>query len=391
MKKFLKYTVITALFLVLSIGSGFYYVYYNLNKPIQGSNDSNLSTNTDEFVKDGRLNILLLGLDAGTIGASEKYNRHRSDTMMVFSIDQRKKDVKVLSIPRDTRVKIPGVGIEKINAAMAYGGADLAVRTVKDFLGIPIHDYVVVNYKGFREIVDALGGVEINIERPMKYNDNAGNLHINLKPGLQILDGEKAEEFVRFRHYPGGDLDRVKAQQKFVEAVAKTILKPSNLLKLPKIIETVSQNVETDISPLQMVSLANFARQINSDDIETYMLPGEGKYISGISYFIPDQSQVADMIEQIFFEDSPKVAVLNGNGSSGIASKVAKELEAKGFKVVKIANADNFDYETTTIIYPKEKKDDAQKIAQLFANAQMKEESQLQAGLTTVIVGKDAN
>jgi len=297
-----------------------------------------------------------------------------------------------LSIPRDTRVNIPGVGVEKINAAMAFGGPDLAVKTVKNLLGIPIHKYVVVNYKGFKEIVDALGGVEINIKEPMKYNDNAGNLHINLQPGLQVLDGDKAEQFVRYRHYPGGDIDRVKAQQEFIEAVGKTILKPSTLLKLPKIINTVQENVETDIEPLEIASLANFARQVGTGNIQTFMLPGEGKYISGVSYFIPSQSQMNDMVDRIFFDDgSSKVAVLNGNGSSGIASKIAKELEQNGFKVVSIANADNFDYETTTIIYPKEKKDDAEKIAKIFEHAKMKEESQLQAGLTTVIVGKDIN
>ncbi|RKL61897.1 LytR family transcriptional regulator [Thermoanaerobacteraceae bacterium SP2] len=392
MKKFFKYTLIAVLFIVLSVGSGFYYVFHSLNKPNPGNPNSGNLTNTDEFVKGGRLNILLLGLDAGTIGASEEHNRHRSDTMMVFSIDRDKKDIKVLSIPRDTRVKIPGVGVEKINAAMAFGGPDLAVKTVKDFLGIPIHNYVVVNYKGFKEIVDALGGVEINIEKPMKYDDNAGNLHIDLKPGLQVLNGDKAEQFVRFRHYPGGDLDRVKAQQKFIEAVGKTILKPSTLLKLPKIINTVQENVETDIGPLEIAGLANFARQVGTDNIKTFILPGEGKYISGVSYFIPFQSQMNDMVDQIFFDGGySKVAVLNGNGSSGVASKIARELEQKGFKVVRVANADSFDYETTTIIYPKEKKDDAEKIARIFTNAEMKEEPQLQAGLTTVIVGKDIN
>jgi LCP family protein required for cell wall assembly len=392
MKKFFKYTLIAVLFIVLSVGSGFYYVFHSLNKPNPGNPNSGNLTNTDEFVKGGRLNILLLGLDAGTIGASEEHNRHRSDTMMVFSIDRDKKDIKVLSIPRDTRVKIPGVGVEKINAAMAFGGPDLAVKTVKDFLGIPIHNYVVVNYKGFKEIVDALGGVEINIEKPMKYDDNAGNLHIDLKPGLQVLNGDKAEQFVRFRHYPGGDLDRVKAQQKFIEAVGKTILKPSTLLKLPKIINTVQENVETDIGPLEVAGLANFARQVGTDNIKTFILPGEGKYISGVSYFIPFQSQMNDMVDQIFFDGGySKVAVLNGNGSSGVASKIARELEQKGFKVVRVANADSFDYETTTIIYPKEKKDDAEKIARIFTNAEMKEEPQLQAGLTTVIVGKDIN
>jgi hypothetical protein len=119
----------------------------------------------------------------------------------------------------------------------------------------------------------------------------------------------------------------------------------------------VQNNVETDIQPLEMASLANFARQIKQEDIKMYMVPGEGKYISGISYFIPFQESMNEMIDEIFFDDGDiKVAVLNGNGAKGVASKVASSLEIQGFKVVTIANADSFDYDTTTIIYPKGKK-----------------------------------
>ncbi len=388
MRKFLKYFLLTVLFLALSVGSGFFYVMHNINTGMaDGSSDI---TETDELVEGGRTNILLLGVDAGTIGASEEHNRKRSDTMIVFSIDKKNKEVKALSIPRDTRIRIPGVGIEKINAAMAFGGPSLAVKTVKDLLGVPIHNYVVVDYKALRKIVDTIGGVEIDIERKMDYDDYAGNLHIHFKPGLQKLDGKKAEKFVRYREYPNADIDRIKAQQKFIAATAKTLLKPANLLKLPKIIDIVQENVKTDIGPLEMVGFANMARQISMDDISMYMLPGEGRYISHISYFIPNESKINEVVDEVFFGDNIRVEVLNGNGSIGIASKIAEELESKGFKVVKIANADNFDYEVTTILYPKEKKNDAEKIAEIFAKAQLKEEMK-QEGLTTVIIGKDIN
>lgn len=389
MKKIMKYALLGLLFMALSAGCGFYYVLNGLNR------ESNMASSetvvvTDEFIKGGRLNILLLGLDAGTIGASEKHNRQRSDTMMVLSIDKKQKKINILSIPRDTRVKISGVGIEKINAAMAYGGPSLAVKTVKEFLGVPIHNYVVINYKGFREIVDALGGIEMNIEKPMKYNDNAGNLHIDIKPGLQVLDGKKAEEFVRFREYPNADIARIKAQQKFMDAFVKTALRPSTILKLPKIIGTVQENIETDIEPLEIAGLANLTRQINKEDINMHILPGEGKKISGVSYFIPYQSSMDEMIQDIFFDGGNiEVAVLNGNGAYGIASKVAQQLESNGFRVIKIANADSFDYETTTILYPKDKKSDAEKIAQIFNETKVKEEIQNDTQFTTIIIGKD--
>jgi anionic cell wall polymer biosynthesis LytR-Cps2A-Psr (LCP) family protein len=219
-----------------------------------------------------------------------------------------------------------------------------------------------------------------------------GGIYIDLSPGQQELDGDKAEQFVRYREYADADIGRVKAQQQFMEALIKKALKPATLLKLPKIIDVVQENVETDIQPLELASLANFARQIKQDDIKMYMIPGDGKYISGTSYFIPFQNQMNEMIDEIFFDDGNiKVAVLNGNGAQGVASKVASKLESQGFKVVTVANADSFDYETTTIIYPKDKKDDAEKIAKVLTQARMEEETDKSIILPTIIVGKDVN
>ncbi|HHY41856.1 MAG TPA: LCP family protein [Thermoanaerobacterales bacterium] len=392
MKRPFKIALFILVFIAFSLASGFYYVYWSLKNPIEPGLDPDTPTSTDEFVKGGRQNILLLGMDAGTIGAKEEYNRYRTDTIMVISIDKKNKDVKILSVPRDTRVRIDGYGIQKINAAMAFGGTDLAVKTVKDFLGVPIHNYVAVKLSSFRNIVDALGGVEVDIQQPMKYSDPAGDIYINLSPGKQVLDGKKAEQFVRFRGYPEGDIGRIKAQQQFMEALVNTVLRPSTILKLPKLIDIVLDNVETDLQPLELANLANFARQIKQENIKMYMIPGEGKYISGISYFIPYQNQMNEMIDEIFFDDgSIKVAVLNGNGEQGIASKVASKLQSQGFKVVTVANADSFDYETTTIIYPSGKKNDAEKIAQVISEARIEEEADDSITLPTIIIGKDIN
>lgn len=390
MKKILKYFIFIVLFAALSLGCGFYYVARSFNKNVANEAE-NSPPDIDDVIKDGRQNILVFGIDEGTIGARAEYNRHRSDTIIVFSIDKKNKNLKALSIPRDTRVFIDKVGTNKINAAMAYGGLDLAVSTVKDFLNVPIHNYVVVNLEGFRDIVDAVGGVEIDVGQPLKYRDRAQNLTINIKPGLQVLNGEQAEGYVRYRQYPRGDIDRIVAQQKFMKAFAKTLLRPNTLLKLPKIIDVVQRSIDTDITPLEMASLANLARQLKMENISMYTIPGEGKYISGISYYIPYQAKMNELVDQIFYGDKDiKVAVLNGNGAKGIASKVAEKLESEGFKVVEIANADNFDYDTTTIIYPKENRDDAEKLAKILVTADMMEQTTDSTTLTTVIVGKDA-
>ena len=131
MKRPLKIFLFIIFFIILSLGSGFYYVARTLNNPSEPNNTDIIST--DEFIKGGRQNILLLGMDAGTIGAKEEHNRHRSDTIIVVSLDKKNKDVKILSIPRDTRIRLGGFGIQKINAASAFGGADLAVKTVRTF------------------------------------------------------------------------------------------------------------------------------------------------------------------------------------------------------------------------------------------------------------------
>jgi len=388
MKRFFKIGIFVVLFFALSFGSGFYFTYKNLvsNK----SNTNGQDSCFEEAEKNGHLNILLLGLDAGTIGADEEHNKHRSDTMMLFSLDLKNKKVNILSIPRDTRVVLPNEGVQKINAAMAFGGPKLAVETVSKLLNVPVHYYVTVNYEGFKKIVDAIGGVEIEIDRRMKYDDNAGNLHIDLKPGLQVLDGEKAEQFVRFRHYPEGDIARIKAQQKFVKATVKALLKPANIFKIPKLIEIVQENVKTDMSPMDMIKLANFARQLSEEDIETYTLPGLGQYIGGVSYFIPEENKVRELIDEICYnKNGIKVAVLNGSGYSGVASEIAKKLESMGFTVVKIANADSFDYDTTTVLYPKEKPEYAKEIAKILNNPVIKEDEDSQDDITTIILGKD--
>ena len=175
-----------------------------------------------------------------------------------------------------------------------------------------------------------------------------------------------------------------------MEALIDKILKPSTLLKLPKIIDIVQENVETDIQPMEMMSLANFARQMKRENIKMYTVPGEGKNISGISYFIPFQNQLDKVIDEVFYDDgSVKVAVLNGSGTSGVASKIASRLESQGFKVVSIGNADSFDYGTTTIVYPQDKKDEAEKVAKVLPKALLEEKSDSNISLPTVIVGKD--
>jgi LCP family protein required for cell wall assembly len=157
-------------------------------------------------------------------------------------VDTKTKQMSLLSIPRDTRVNIPKYGWDKINAADALGGPELSMKVVSNLLDIPEKYYVQANFNGFKDIVDALGGVTLDVEQNMYHEDetDGGAYEINLKKGVQRLDGDKALQYVRYRDYAMGDIDRTKYQQKFLVALAKEMLQPSTILKLPALVPEIS-------------------------------------------------------------------------------------------------------------------------------------------------------
>lgn len=221
--------------------------------------------------KGERLNFLLLGSDART-----GETRARADTVIFAAADTDGKWLALLSIPRDTRVEIPGHGRDRINAATVYGGPELACDTVARLLGQPIDYYVMTNYEGFKEIVDILGGVTIDVEKDMYHYDpqEGGRYTINLKKGVQRLNGEQALMYVRYRGDPLGDIARVQRQQKFLMALADEIMQPATIIKLPRLIPVIKRCVETNMPLSKMLALARMARQLDDVQIVTATLPG---------------------------------------------------------------------------------------------------------------------
>jgi LCP family protein required for cell wall assembly len=225
-----------------------------------------------------------------------------SDTLMVAYVDPPRKHVTLISIPRDTRVDIPGHGVHKINAAALLGGPALTIATVKNLTGLPISHYVVVDFWGFKEIVDAIGGVWINV--PTRINDIAAANHdpsaAVIPAGYQKLDGKHALTFVRARHqFATQDLQRVKDQQAFLKALAKQTLQLSNLPRAPQIIHAVLHNVTTDMSVDDLWGLEADFRGLDSKSVETATAPGTPQYIGGVSYVIFDQAAFARMVQRI--------------------------------------------------------------------------------------------
>ncbi len=222
----------------------------------------------------------------------------RSDTLMIAAVDPKRDQASLLSIPRDTRVKIAGHGWDKINAAYAYGsaksgvlgGEKLAQRTVEDFLGVNIDHYVVIDTHAFQKIIDALGGIDIDVEKRMYYEDpwdDDGGLVIDLKPGMQHMNGKTAVTYVRYRDEEG-DIGRIKRQQKFMKACMEKVTSPSIIPKLPTVIKEVMGSVKTDLSFRQLLEFAGTLKEAQKNGLKTDMVPGRPLYISGVSYWIPD-------------------------------------------------------------------------------------------------------
>lgn len=237
--------------------------------------------------------IILMGVD------ERKDDVGRSDTLMVLNLSQDK--ASLLTIPRDTLVYIERHGYQKINAAYSLGGAKLARETVEDFLGIEINHYVTINKSRFAEVIDAMGGVDIYVERDMKYEDpwdDDGGLYIDLKQGLQHLDGQTAIEFVRFRD-DEGDVGRVRRQQAFMKACADRLSEPSMLIKIPELLSVAVKAIDTDLTSSEMLSAAGSLKNAEAKgNIKTGVVPGWLQYIEGISYLIPNAERLGKVMDK---------------------------------------------------------------------------------------------
>jgi len=290
-------------------------------------------------VEGKRLNVLLMGIDAR--GGEEMA---RSDTMILASIDPKTKQVALLSIPRDTRVSIPGHGYDRINTAVVYGGPELALRVVSDLTGVPVKYYVLTDFRGFKNIVDILGGVTLEVEQDMyHWDDEEGGIYeINLKKGLQRLDGDKALQYVRYRDYDLGDIERTRHQQKFLAALAEEVLQPSTVPKLPKLIPEVYRWVKTNMGLSDLCTLAAAAKNFGEGNILTQTLPGYPGEIDGVSYWLVDPSEarrvaaalLKGIVTQEVVLNSPPPGVwagaYGGAGGTGAASTGAGSTSAGG-------------------------------------------------------------
>lgn len=276
------YVAVVVLFLAAAAAGALFASTSLLDKEKPKADEEHLLTAKDKST------IMIMGVD------QREDDVGRSDTLMVTMIDPKKNKAALLSVPRDTRVKIKGHGYDKINAAYAYGGHKLSESTVEDLLGVRIDHYIIINTHSFQRIIDALGGIDINVEKRMYYEDpwdDDGGLIIDLRPGMQHMDGKTAVTYVRYRDEEG-DIGRVRRQQKFMKACVDAITTPAILPRLPGIISSVIDSVKTDLSLRQLLEFAGTLRESQAHGLRTEMVPGRPMYIDEVSYWIPNMSEL---------------------------------------------------------------------------------------------------
>lgn len=296
---------------------------------------------------DRPLNILVMGIDRvldAPAGSRQVFNG-RSDTMLLLRFDPQSHSLRLLSIPRDTRVEIPDAGHHKINDANVHGGAPLAVRVASKTLNdVPIDRYLRVTTDTFKELVDLVGGVEVFVPYPMSYRDVTQKLEINLQPGQQTLNGEQAEQFARFRKDGYGDIGRVQRQQVLLKALQQRFNNPAILLQLSQALEIFQKNVDTNLSWEEMLTLMNFARGLQRENIQMVMLPGRFSQPEeyNTSFWLISRPGRDRVMQQYFGVGSEarlnsssrqlRIGIQNATGDPGIAHRFQEYLAQKKYR-----------------------------------------------------------
>ena len=334
----INFIVIGFFFVLLLVGvlGGLGFGFWNVT-PEQAEDD--IAT---VEISGGKINVLLLGTDEGGL---------RTDCIMLASFDTETKEAKLLSIPRDTRMYV-GTRYQKINAAHAVhnsqgeiAGAQGSVEAVSRLTGVPINYYVELPFNAVAECIDLLGPVTFEI--PDLYNDGVGmvyddpvqNLHINLKPGIQELNGEQVVHLLRYRKgnmvngkrksYENGDIGRIAVQQQFLQALIDQKLNASLILKMPAIFKQLTSSIKTNFNVKDIIKYSKYLTDFSSDMLHEYSLPGTAQDIDGASYWVCDLSETRVLIENEFGYDASNITIEKNAGAGTASSEKASGGGAK--------------------------------------------------------------
>ena len=311
----------------------------------------------------------LKGLLVTLFGQTEETRKNMSeslnltDTIMIGRYAPNSQKASLVSIQRDTFIgdnPKKATAYDKINSVYQGKNSEKILKEVNELTGLNLKYYVAIDTEGLKELVDAIDGVEFYVPMDMKYDDTSQDLHINLKEGLQKLNGDQAEQVLRFRHnndgttYPSSygtqDTGRMRTQRDFISALLKQTLKPSNILKIGEFIDIANNNIETNIPIDTLKDYIPYAVEFSTDNLKTATLPGEPKEMNGVWLYLTDEDEAQAMIAQYFFDcptedevtnEMPTLQILNGTSDFSNLEEVINKYKEKGYNILKVGNTES--------------------------------------------------
>ncbi|KHD35137.1 LytTR family transcriptional regulator [Clostridium acetobutylicum] len=338
-----KRVIIVCCFVLLCIaiglGSFFYVSLFSTSTNSKNINVAAVTPKNNEAV-----NILITGVDTGRKESEFGDYSKRNDAIMVLHYDSKNKSANLVSIPRDTKVTIDG-NTKKINELSSINGPKYLVSAIKSNFGININYYLQLDYKGFRNMVDSIGGVNVTIKNKMNYDDPNGNIHIHLNKGEnQKLDGKTAEQFVRWEKNNNSeenidsDLARIRNQHEFVAAVVQNMKRKSMIFKMPSLLKVVAKNVQTNMTASDIYKYGKALASVKSENLKITSINGTNVYIGGNTYFVYNHKEnkniltTGNKVKVSKPSLNYKIEILNGTDKNGLAKQYKDILVAKGFQ-----------------------------------------------------------
>ena len=415
-KKRIFLRVIIVLLIIIAIAGGvFAYKVHQNGGGLQGVLKTSLGHDEETVNKLDKLYCLFLG-----------QSENLTDTIMLASYDPKTQEAALLSIPRDTFIgddENTATAWDKINAVYQTGPEN-TIKEVRELTGINVQYYLKVDTAALRALVDEVGGVYFDVPIDMKYDAYSQDLHIDVKAGYQLLDGNTAEEVVRFRHnnggstypaeYGGEDLGRMKTQRAFLTALLEQTAQKMDVNMVFDFLDIAEQYVETNLDFDAVKDYVPYLLEFNTDNLKTATLPGEPDYANGVAVYNPDEEEVEKTVNELFYgvtesdetdgnsidgnnvssgetsneTDTIKVELLNGSGSTSKFSEATSELETKGFEVVQSGNTSSTS--NTTIIERNNLSESSiSKLEEIFGTSNTTSGEESQTVDVTVIIGTD--
>lgn len=338
-----RVVLLLSVLMVAFIGFAGFKVWNTLHKtyqPVEASSDQDLPIEPVKKKKDEPFTVLLMGTDSRGKG-----DRGRPDTIILAAANPKTQKVTLLSIPRDTYVEIAGRGKQdKINHAYNYGTGTM-LKTVERFLDIPVDYYVIINFKGFEELIDELGGIEIDVEKRMVYHSS--DARINLRPGLQVLNGEEALGYARFRHDAEGDLGRNRRQQQVIRALVDQAVSLRNLDNLFAMLDILGDNVQHNIPPKEIPHLMAQFRNLKGSDIDSLTMQGTSTRMGpqNLWYILVDKEERQRIHDELVARMDAEPDVQAGNDAAPPLTPAANQQLASSAEVRERAGGDDAQHE----------------------------------------------